>query len=286
MSDPSNLSDYRRIEEAIAYLESNFRQQPSLSEVAAAVGLSTFHFQRMFRRWAGISPKRFLQVLTADYVRSRLLRDEEILPVTFDAGLSSTSRLHELVVNVEAVTPSELRRRGSGVVIRYGVHDTPFGEALIATTGRGVCHLHFVDDGGAAAALEELRTRWPDASLRVDAVAPQQAAAAIFGRARKPFALPLHIRGTNFQIQVWQALLRLPEDRFASYEQIAASIGMPRAQRAVASAVARNPIAVVIPCHRVIRKTGAWGEYRWGALRKRAVAMWEAPQLGGSEESL
>ena len=263
-----SATEYDRIERAIAYLDTHFREQPSLDDLASAIGVSPFHLQRMFRRWAGISPKRFLQVLTAEYVKSRLITDDEMLPVTFDAGLSSSSRLHELLVNVDGVTPLEFREGGNGITIRYGVHATPFGDAMIAMTSRGICNLSFSIDE----ALDDVRASWPEARIIEDTKATAPVIADAFQNTRRS---PLHIRGTNFQIKVWQALLKLPHDRFLSYDHVARAIGMSSAHRAVASAIGRNPVAVLIPCHRVIRKTGAWGDYRWGALRKRAVCAWE-----------
>ena len=270
--------DYARIEKAIRYLDENFRRQPELTEVAAAVGLSDYHFQRLFRRWAGVSPKRFLQFLTAEYARD-LLRDSwTVLDAAYQAGLSGPGRLHDLMVSVDGVTPGEARRGGEGVVIRHGVHASPFGAFLLAATERGVCALTFLDEGGRDAALEGVAGRWPNATLLQDAAATGPLAERIFG-AEGP--VPLHLEGTNFQIRVWEALLGVPGGTVVTYEQIATSLGSPGAVRAVGTAVGRNPIAYVIPCHRVIRKTGAFGEYRWGAARKRAILGWEAARNYG-----
>lgn len=282
MPDGVRLTDYDRVERAIAYLDAHFHEQPSLGELAAALGMSPFHLQRMFRQWAGISPKRFLQILTAQYVKSRLLGEGEVLPVAFDAGLSSSSRLHELLVNVDGITPGEFRLRGNGMTIRYGVHATPFGRAMIAITQRGICGLAFLEESSVDGALESVRSSWPDARFAEDPLATAPVVAAVFRTARRSPAIALHVRGTNFQIKVWQALLQLPPETFVSYEHVARAIGMSGARRAVASAIGRNPVAVIIPCHRVIRKTGAWGEYRWGPLRKRAVCVWEDAQLNGA----
>ena len=272
--------DYARVEKAIRYLDENFRRQPELAEVAAAVGLSEYHFQRLFRRWAGVTPKRFLQFLTAEYARGLLQESSTVLEAAYEAGLSGPGRLHDLLVNVDGVTPGEARRLGAGVVIRYGVHPSPFGECLVAATDRGVCAITFLDDRGEAAALAGVSARWPNADLRRDPGATAPLAERIFAAGdRDP--VPLHLDGTNFQIRVWEALLRVPGGSLVTYEQIATSLGSPTAVRAVGTAVGRNPIAYAIPCHRVIRKTGAFGEYRWGPARKRAILGWEAARSYG-----
>ena len=273
--------DYLRIEKAIRYLDENFRSQPELAEVAGAVGLSEFHFQRLFRRWAGVTPKRFVQFLTADYARQLLRGSATVLEAAYSAGLSGTGRLHDLIVSVDGVTPGEVRSRGSGLVIRYGFHDSPFGELLLAITDRGVCALAFLGEGGRQTALQDVVDRWPEAHLREDTPGTRSVAENIFSPATGS-PIPIHLQGTNFQIKVWEALLRIPEGEVACYEQLAEAVGSPAAVRAVGTAVGRNPIAYVIPCHRVIRKTGAFGEYRWGAVRKRAMFGWEAARAAGS----
>jgi AraC family transcriptional regulator, regulatory protein of adaptative response / methylated-DNA-[protein]-cysteine methyltransferase len=272
--------DYARIEKAIRYLDENFRRQPALAEVAAAVGLSDYHFQRLFRRWAGVSPKRFLQFLTAEYARDLLRESWTVLDTAYEAGLSGPGRLHDLLVGVDGVTPGEARRLGAGVVIRHGVHPSPFGDFLLAATDRGVCALTFLDEGGRERALAGVAARWPNATLREDRASTLPLAEKIFAGADGE-RVPLHLEGTNFQIRVWEALLRVPGGSVVTYEQIATSLGSPRAVRAVGTAVGRNPIAYAIPCHRVIRKTGAFGEYRWGAARKRAILGWEAARSYG-----
>ena len=277
-------SDYERIEKAIRYLERNFRTQPRLAEVAAQAGLSEFHFQRLFQRWAGISPKRFLQCLTAGYAEQLLKDSPNLLDAAYAAGLSSPSRLHGLFVNLHAVTPAEWRAGGRGVTIRYGLHDTPFGCCLLALTDKGICHLSFVDDD-ASVALDELRGQWPGAQLQADKSGTQAVAARIFSRTPDRGA-PLHlwVRGTNFQVKVWEALLRIPAGGLASYGDVAALLGTPRASRAVGSAVARNHVAYLIPCHRVIRQTGVVGDYRWGSTRKKAMLAWESSWNRFNEE--
>ena len=270
--------DYARIEKAIHFLDENFRRQPELTEVAAAVGLSDYHFQRLFRRWAGVTPKRFLQFLTAEYARGLLEESWTVLDAAYEAGLSGPGRLHDLMVSVDGVTPGEARRGGAGVDIRYGVHPSPFGDFLLASTHRGVCALTFLDEPGVAAALAGVSARWPNAVLREEPAATAPLAARIFAGGE---TVPLHVEGTNFQIRVWEALLRVPGGSVVTYEQLASSLGSPGAVRAVGTAVGRNPIAYAIPCHRVIRKTGAFGQYRWGSARKRAMLGWEAARSAG-----
>lgn len=277
------VSDYDRIAQAIRFIEQNYRRQPSLEEVAKSVYLSEFHFQRLFRRWVGISPKRFLQFLTVEHAKRRLDECRSVLDATYDAGLSSPGRLHDLFVTLEAVTPGEYKARGAGLNIAYGLHDTPFGPALLAATERGLCSLAFMDDQGPDAAIGELRERWSQATVGEDARATEPLARRIFstdGDDGQPIAL--FVQGTNHQVRVWEALLRVPAGAVVSYEQLAAAAGRPDAVRAVAGAVARNQIGYVIPCHRVIRKLGAFGGYRWGTERKRAMLGWEAARaLGG-----
>lgn len=273
--------DYLRIEKAIRYLDENFRSQPELAEVAGAVGLSEYHFQRLFRRWAGVTPKRFVQFLTADYARELLRSSATVLDAAYSSGLSGTGRLHDLIVSVDGFTPGEVRSRGSGLIIRYGFHDSPFGELILARTERGVCALAFLGDGGRDSAVEDLVDRWPGAQLVEDSAGTRSLAQRIFAPVNGS-PLPIHLQGTNFQIKVWEALLRIPEGGVTCYEQLAEAVGSPTAVRAVGTAVGRNPIAYLIPCHRVIRKTGAFGEYHWGAARKRAMFGWEAARATGS----
>lgn len=281
-------SDYQRIEQALGYLTSHFRQQPSLAEVAAELGLSEHHFQRLFSRWAGVSPKRFLQYLTAEYARELLQSSHSVLDAAFAAGLSGGGRLHDLTISLHAVTPGELQSRGSGLRIGYGVHPTPFGHCLLATTSRGICALSFHSDGAIEAALDELRQRWPEASIQPDSTATASLAERIFSADLAQGKAPLHllVQGTNFQLRVWAALLRLPAGTATTYGDLAARIDAPRAARAVGSAVGQNPVAYLIPCHRVIRASGVLGEYRWGALRKQALLGWEAAQNEGTAADL
>ncbi|RJP52750.1 MAG: methylated-DNA--[protein]-cysteine S-methyltransferase [Anaerolineaceae bacterium] len=267
----STSQDYRLIEQAIRFIETNAARQPELEEVAAAVGVSEFHFQRMFTRWAGISPKRFLQFLTKEHAKELLAQSENLLDTTHRVGLSSLGRLHDLFVTTEAVTPGEYKTRGAGVTIRYGIHPTPFGKCLIATTERGICHLGFVQTSEGDA-VDNLVADWKEAKMIEDVKTTAPLVAPIFDlNWRGQDALRLHLRGTNFQIKVWEALLRIPQGAVTTYERIATRIGKPSALRAVGTAVGHNPVAVLIPCHRVLRKDGDFGNYRYGSARKKAL---------------
>lgn len=274
-----DMTDYARIERAIHFLESSAQQQPSLSDVAASVNLSEFHFQRMFTRWAGISPKRFLQFQTAQHAKELLAASRSVLDVAYRTGLSGGGRLHDLFVAVEAMTPGEYKEGGRGLRVSTGVHDTPFGACFIALTERGVCRMSFAPETDANMALADLRRDWPNAVITSDPARTRLVAQQIFRRdsGASTEQLRVMLRGTPFQIKVWEALLRIPEGAVSSYEDIASAIGRPTAMRAVGTAVGRNPIAYLIPCHRVIRKTGAFGDYRWGSARKRAMLAWESP---------
>ena len=274
--------DYARIEKAIYYLDERFPEQPDLAEVAKSVNLSPFHFQRLFRRWAGISPKRFLQFLMLDYAKHALDESGNVLDAAYAAGLSSPSRLHDLFVSVDAVTPGEFKKRGAGLSMRYGFHPSPFGECLLAVTDRGICAMYFVTETREAV-LNEVRRRWPGAYFVEDANATGQYLDRIFPLNSSPGKLPIDLRGTNFQIKVWRALLEIPPGAVAPYEDLAARVGNPKATRAVGTAVGQNPIAFIIPCHRVIRKVGAIGNYHGGVNRKRAMLAWEAARTHGAE---
>ena len=259
---------------AIAWLDDHASEQPTLDDVAAHVGMSPGHLQRVFTRWAGVSPKQFVQVLTAGEAGRLLVDDVPVLDAAHASGLSSAGRLHDLMVTVHAVTPGQARRRGEGLVIGHGIHPTPLGEVLVGTTDRGVCHLAFVDD--ADAAMADLRERWPAAELVEDGEATAAIVARVFDPAGVEGPLPVLLSGTNLQVQVWQALLHLPEGTTTSYGALAAAIGRPAATRAVASAVGANRLAVLVPCHRVLRSTGALSGYRWGTDRKRRLLALEA----------
>jgi len=278
------VTDYQRIAEAIRYLEANFRQQPDLDQLAAHLGLSPFHLQRLFTRWAGISPKRFVQFLSAAYAKQLLAASHSVLDVAYETGLSSPSRLHDLLLATEAVTPGAFKNKGSGLQICYARHQTPFGECLLAATERGICMLVFLDElNNWENAMAELRTRWQGATLLENAQATQPVVDQIFppGPSRDQRPLTLFLQGTNFQVKVWEALLKIPQGAVASYEDVAQMMGQPNAARAVGSAVGANNIAYLIPCHRVIRKSGIIQEYRWGSTRKKAMLGWEAARMAG-----
>jgi len=267
--------DYTLIEKALVYVDEHAHEQPELRDVASSVGLNESHFQRLFTEWAGISPKRFLQFLTRERARGLLDRSATMLETTFQVGLSSPGRLHDLFITTEAVTPGEYKSRGAGLTIRYGIYPSPFGMCLIGITDRGICHLGFVrrHEGDA---VDELFSYWRAATIVEDQAATAGLVESIFALGTDP-GRRLHVllRGTNFQIKVWEALLRIPEGSLSTYEEIAAQTGNPLAVRAVGHAVARNPVPVLIPCHRVIRKLGEFGEYRYGAARKKALLGWE-----------
>lgn len=267
------VTDYARIERAIRFLDRERAAAPSLATVAAHVGLSESHFQRMFTRWAGISPKRFVQYRTAEVVKKLLRERRPVLEATYEAGLSGPGRLHDLIVNAEAVTPGELQRGGMGITVRYGFHPTPFGECLIAVTPRGVCHLAFVAPMTREQAMARLEHDWPLAQLVPDQGATRAAAAKAFpppGSSEMP-SLALHVKGTNFQLKVWRALLEIPVGEVTTYGAIATKLGDPKASRAVGTAVGSNPVSYLIPCHRVIRASGELGGYAWGLDRKRVM---------------
>lgn len=281
MSDHQS-SDYHRIERAIRFLDTAAPNRPTLEQVARHVGTSPYHFQRLFTRWAGISPKRFSQVLSLEYAKELLRESRNLLDATYDAGLSSGGRLHDLFVTLEAVTPGEYRERGAGLRVSAGFHATPFGECLLAVTSRGICGLSFFDGAKSRReAWRELEARWPNAVIDRKPRHTAPVATRLFRalEIRDPAGLvplALLVHGTNFQVKVWNALLQIPSGGVATYQDIAASIGAPGAVRAVGTAVGRNPVAFLIPCHRVIRNTGALGGYRWGLKRKRAMLAWEA----------
>lgn len=281
-------TDYHQIEKAIKYLEENFQDQPGLEEVAQHVNLSPYHLQRLFRRWVGISPKRFLQFLTIDYAKTLLDESHSILDATFETGLSSPSRMHDLFVNVDAVTPGEFRRQGAGLQIWYGVHPSPFGDCLLAVTERGICDLSFITHAGQQECVAELHRRWSQAELNENPNTTKplfdQAFPSAPHNGKRSVTLFLH--GTNFQIKVWEALLKIPTGFVCSYEDVARYVGKPSAARAVGNAVGSNPISYIIPCHRVIRKMGLVGNYRWSPTRKKAMLGWEAAQRYKQEVSL
>ncbi len=285
MTNFTQLSeDYQRIAQAISFLEDNARRQPDLAEVAAHVGLSEYHFQRLFSRWAGISPKRFLQFLTKENAKALLARTS-VLSAAYEAGLSGPGRLHDLLVHCEAVTPGEYRSKGAGVDIVYGFHPTPFGECLLALTRRGICFLAFVD-GDRQSAMQQLKLDWANATIHPDPDRTRQVVEQVFRSwlphpisPQEPASVSLHLHGTNFQIKVWEALLRIPPGAAISYETLADQVGSTKGARAVGNALSRNPVAWLIPCHRVLQKSGSFGDYRYGSARKQAILGWELASL-------
>lgn len=283
----SACRDYERIEKAIKYLETHFERQPELKEISQHIGLSEFHFQRLFSTWVGISPKRFLQFLTKEYLKELLSRPTSLLDATFEAGLSSPGRLHDLFVTCEAVTPGEYKTGGRGITISYGFHESPFGQCLIAVTERGICWLSFARNGSRQALLSELNGAWRNARLVEDASGTRPLVARIYDPAlwRRSSPVPVLVKGTNFQIKVWEALLKIPVGTVVSYEDVALYIGFPKAVRAVGNAVGKNPVSFVIPCHRVVLKTADFGNYGGGPARKKAMLGWEAAITAASQAS-
>jgi len=266
---------YAIVARAIGFIRANSRRQPTLAEIAAAVHLSEYHLQRVFAAWAGISPKRFLQYLTKEYAKQALRDCADVLSVSAAAGLSGGGRLHDLMVSCEAMTPGEIKSGGRGVEIGCGRAMTPFGDALIGWTPRGICHMAFCS-GDPAAAIARLAAQWPAANLIADDAEASRLAANIFPGRHRPGRLHLILRGTNFQIKVWEALIGIEPSQRVSYGRLAAMAGSPQASRATGSALAANTIAYLIPCHRVIRESGDIGNYRWGPERKAAMLAWEA----------
>jgi len=278
MTDTTPHTDYDRVAQAIDYLRDRAEQQPQLEEVAEHIGLSPFHFQRLFTQWAGVSPKRFLQFLTVEHAKSLLHADSSVLDATYATGLSSPSRLYDLFVATEAVTPGEYKSGGAGIEIRYGFAESPFGRCLIATTSRGVVALAFATDEDASS--DALHRTWFGAVLdRDDAVAERIAAEVFAFSHREDAPLRLLLRGTNFQIRVWRALLEIPFGSVATYGSVAETVCTGDAARAVGNAVGANPLAYLIPCHRVIRAGGEPGGYRWGERRKTNILGWEQAHL-------
>ena len=278
--------NYELMAAALRYIEERADSQPSLDEVAAAIGLSPAHFQRVFSRWVGVSPKRYLQYLTLDHAKRLLKERFTVLDATYEAGLSSPGRLHDLFMRWEAMTPGDWARDGAGLAIRRGWFDTPFGEALAMGTERGLCGLAFAAEYGREAAMADLTARWPAAEFVDDADALRPWIDAAFGApgggpGTDPDMgkVPLAPIGAPFQIKVWEALLAIPSGHVTTYSEIARRIGNPRAVRAVGSAVGRNPISWLIPCHRALRRDGQLGGYHWGLPVKRAMLAWEAARL-------
>lgn len=277
---------YDRIEKAIRFIRQNYRHQPSLVEIASHLHLSPWHLQRLFSEWAGISPKKFLQFITVEHAKKILCEEKGTLfDAAMETGLSSTGRLHDLFVRIEGMTPGEFRNGGEGLTIRYRFADTLFGRVIIASTGKGICRLEFVEDEDKAE--ERIRRRFPKATYENKPDGLQERALALFNPDMNPAdpqePVRLHLKGTEFQIKVWESLLRIPPGRLSTYRQVARQVGRPNASRAVGSAIGSNPVAWLIPCHRVIRSTGVVGGYHWGTSRKIAMIGWEAARGVGEQ---
>lgn len=278
MSTQENIN-YNRIAEAINYIKLNFKEQPNLDEVAEKVHLSPFHFQRLFTDWAGISPKKFIQYLSLDYAKGILKNNQATLfDTAFETGLSGTGRLHDLFINIEGMTPAEYKNGGDSLTINYSFAESPFGNIVVASTPKGICYLAFADDRGEA--FKQLQAQFPNAHYSQMVDSTQQEALFIFKHDWSQLSkIKLHLKGTNFQLKVWEALLTIPQGGLATYSSVAKTIDQPNASRAVGSAVGDNPVAFLIPCHRVIKSTGEFGQYHWGPTRKTAIIGWEAAQL-------
>jgi AraC family transcriptional regulator of adaptative response/methylated-DNA-[protein]-cysteine methyltransferase len=279
-------SDYERVRRIIAFISERWREQPSLETIADHVGLSTTHVHHLFRRWSGLSPKAFLQAITLDNAKALLADSASVLDATYEVGLSGPARLHDLFVTHEAMTPGDFKTGGSGLTMRFGFHSSPFGEAILIATERGLAGLGFVDDGDRQAALADMTRRWPKAQYVEDEAATAPLAKRIFNPSQWQAEQPLRVVliGTDFEVRVWQTLLRIPRDRATTYSDIARHIGNPAACRAVGAAVGKNPVSFVVPCHRVLGRSGALTGYHWGLTRKQAILGWEAGRgLSGSE---
>ncbi len=270
--------DYKRIEKAIHFIRENFKEQPSLEQIAEAVHVSPHHFQRMFKEWAGVSPKKFMQYLSLEYAKGLLKDRSTLLDAAYETGLSGTSRLHDLFVSIEGMTPGEFKNGGADLPINYSIAESPFGKLIVASTPKGVCHMQFEEDEELA--FEGLRARFPNAPFHQITDKLQQDALFIFQDDWKRLdQIKLHLSGTPFQIKVWESLLKIPEGRVSTYGDIASKIGNPNAFRAVGTAIGNNPVAYLIPCHRVIQKSGHLGGYRWGEDKKSAILGWEAAHV-------
>ncbi|MEG2129472.1 MAG: methylated-DNA--[protein]-cysteine S-methyltransferase [Acinetobacter sp.] len=271
----SSQQHYQRIAQAITYIQQNFQQQPQLDEVAAHIHLSPAHFQRLFTEWVGTSPKKFLQYTSIEYAKQILKQEQgSIFDATFATGLSSTSRLHDLFLQIEGMTPAEYKNGGVALTISYQFAETLFGEVLVASTSKGICALTFVEN--PTEALQHLKAQFPKAKFVAQSDSLQQSALALFQTDQNQLAkIKLHLKGTAFQLKVWQSLLKIPMGQLTTYGELAKVIDHPKAARAVGTAIGSNPVAFLIPCHRVIQATGAFGGYEWGQVRKTAMIAWE-----------
>ena len=278
-------TNYNRIAEAIDYINTHYKTQPDLEEVAAKVALSPFHFQRLFTEWAGVSPKKFLQYITVAHAKKMLVDNGATLfDTAIETGLSGTSRLHDLFIGIEGMTPGEYKNGGESLSINYSYAETPFGKILVASTPKGICHIGFADN--EAEALKVLKSSFPNANYNQVVDLVQQHALFIFTQDwSKPEHIKLHIKGTPFQLKVWETLLKIPPGRLTTYGTIARQIQSPKASRAVGTAIGDNPVAFLIPCHRIIQSTGTIGDYRWGSLRKTMMIGFEAAMAATSAET-
>jgi AraC family transcriptional regulator of adaptative response/methylated-DNA-[protein]-cysteine methyltransferase len=272
--------EFARMTRAIEFIEREYERQPKLAQIAKAVGLSEFHFNRLFRRWIGLTPKQYLAEITSRAAGAALRGEQSVLDAAHAVGLSGGGRLHDLTVTLEAMTPGEIRAGADGVSIRHGVADTPFGTAFFAETSRGLCRLAFLDGAGDGSELRALRLSWPNAKMVRDDARATTLVETIWGK--ESATLPLAVVGTNFQVQVWRALLELDGGESVTYSALARKLGQPKGARAVGNAVGANPIAWVIPCHRVLREGGKPGGYRWGVARKQMIRRWEERRTGVS----
>ncbi len=270
--------NYTRIAKAIEYIQKNFKEQPNLDEIAEKINLSPFHFQRLFTDWAGVSPKKFLQFISVEHAKKILANSQStLLETAYKTGLSGTGRLHDLFVKIEGMTPGEYKNKGKNLIIKYSYAESTFGRILVASTHKGICHIGFSDNKEIA--FEELKKRFPNASFIHQTDEIQQNTIQIYKQDwSKINEIKLHLKGTYFQLKVWEALLKIPTGNLTTYGNIAKSINKPNASRAVGTAIGKNPIAFLIPCHRVIKSTGVLGDYMWGATRKTAIIGWEASQ--------
>jgi AraC family transcriptional regulator of adaptative response/methylated-DNA-[protein]-cysteine methyltransferase len=276
-------ADYERVRRIIAFISERWREQPSLEDIAGHVGLSTTHVHHLFRRWCGLTPKAFLQAITLDNAKTLLADAASVLDTAYEVGLSGPGRLHDLFVTHEAMTPGHYKAGGAGLTMRFGFHASPFGEAILVATEHGLAGLGFVDEGNRAATLADMQRRWPKADYVEDAVATAPLARRIFDARSWNAEQPLRVVliGTDFEVRVWQTLLRIPLGKATTYSDIACRMGKPSASRAVGAAVGKNPISFVVPCHRVLGRSGALTGYHWGLTRKRAILGWEAGKLAG-----
>lgn len=283
MEMSQDILNYNRIAKAIAFIQANFKQQPSLEEIAEHVHLSPFHFQRLFQEWAGTTPKKFLQYISLQHAKKILQESKSTETATFETGLSSSSRLHELLVNIESMTPAEFKNAGASLVIYYSTQTTPFGEICIASTQKGICHISFLEPQEDP--IFNIKRNFANAQIIHQEMSIHQEVIHFFtNTATLTSPLHLHLKGTPFQLKVWEALLKIPQGNLKTYGEIAVAIGNPKSSRAVGTAIGSNPIAFLIPCHRVIQTSGLFGGYMWGPIRKTAIIGWENAQINVSSD--